>query len=76
MRSHSISSSILESRIQINVQSENVESTSLELTYLPPVYIDDKEVTFLTSQNQAAPSTTLEVYGLPFVLERLTVRCL
>jgi len=73
MSSPTIAASILESRIQINVQSRDIESAALELAYLPPVYIDAKEIIFVIAQSPGAPSTTLEVYGLPSVLQYLTV---
>lgn len=73
MSSPTIAASILESHIQINVQSRDIESTALELAYLPPVYIDAKEIMFVSTQSGSAPSTTLEVYGLPSVLQYLTV---
>lgn len=72
MSSPTIAASILESHIQINVQSRDIESPALELAYLPPVYIDAKEIMFVTVQS-GAPSMTLEVYGLPSVLQYLTV---
>lgn len=77
MNSPTIAASILESRIQINVQSRDIESSALELVYLPPVYVDAKEITFVTAQSSGgASSTTLEVHGLPSVLQYLTVSCL
>lgn len=76
MNSPTIAASTLESRIQINVQSRDIESLALELAYLPPVYVDAKEITFVTAQSSGVPSTTLEVHGLPSVLQYLTVSCL
>lgn len=74
MSSPTIAASILESHIQINVQSRDIESAALELAYMPPVYVDAKEIMFVTSQSVGgAPSATLEVYGLPSVLQYLTV---
>ncbi|XP_011876898.1 PREDICTED: nuclear pore membrane glycoprotein 210 [Vollenhovia emeryi] len=74
MSSPTAAASILESRIQISVQSRDIESAAVELAYLPPVYVDAKEVTFVTAQNAGgAPSMVLEVYGLPSVLQYLTV---
>lgn len=76
MSSPTIATSTFVSRVQISAQSRDIESTALELAYLPPVYIDAKEITFVTVQNQGAPAATFEVYGLPSVLEHLTVSCL
>ncbi|EFN86735.1 Nuclear pore membrane glycoprotein 210 [Harpegnathos saltator] len=73
MISPSITTSTLVSRIQIKAQSRDIESTALELIYLPPMYVNVKEVTFVVTQNQAAPTATFEVYGLPSVLEHLTI---
>lgn len=73
MSSPTIAASILESRIQVSVQSRDIESTALELAYLPPVYVDAKEIMFTTAQSGSAPSITLEVYGLLPVLQYLTV---
>ncbi|XP_011169055.1 nuclear pore membrane glycoprotein 210 [Solenopsis invicta] len=73
MSSSTIAASILESHIQISVQSRDIESTAMELAYLPPVYIDAKEIIFVTTSSGGAPSTTLEVYGLPSVLQYLTI---
>lgn len=76
MSSPTIATSTLVSRIQISAQSRDIESTALELAYLPPVYVDVKEITFVTAQSQGAPAAMFEVYGLPSVLEHLTVRFL
>ncbi|KAL6266889.1 hypothetical protein P5V15_003716 [Pogonomyrmex californicus] len=74
MSSPTIVASILESRIQINVQNRDIESAALELTYLPPVYVDAKEIIFLTTQSLTGVlSMTFEVYGLPVVLQHLTI---
>lgn len=68
-----IAASVLDSRIQISARSRDIESAALELIYLPPVYVDAKEIVFVTAQSHTAPSTTFEVYGLPSVLQHLTV---
>lgn len=73
MTSPSVSTSTLVSRIQISAQSRDIESTALELVYLPPMYVNVKEITFVTAQSQGAPAASFEVYGLPPVLEHLTV---
>lgn len=73
MASLTIAASVLDSRIQISARSRDIESAALELIYLPPVYVDAKEIVFVTAQDQSAPSTTFEVYGLPSVLQHLTV---
>ncbi|XP_072752648.1 nuclear pore membrane glycoprotein 210 [Anoplolepis gracilipes] len=74
MASSTIAASILDSRIQISARSRDIESAALELTYLPPVYVDAKEIVFLTAQSHSStPSTTFEVYGLPSVLQHLSI---
>ncbi|KAL0127413.1 hypothetical protein PUN28_005602 [Cardiocondyla obscurior] len=73
MSSPTITASTIESRIQVSIQSRDIESAALELTYLPPVYIDVKEITFVNVQSTGAPSTTLEVYGLPLVLQYVII---
>ncbi|XP_029168707.1 nuclear pore membrane glycoprotein 210 [Nylanderia fulva] len=73
MTSPTIVASILESRIQINARSQDIESAALELTYLPPVYVDAKEILFITQSHSGTPSMTFEVYGLPSVLQHLTI---
>lgn len=64
--------STTESHIQISAQSRDIESAALELTYLPPMYIDTKEIVFVATQG-TVPSVTFEVYGVPSVLQHLTV---
>lgn len=74
MTSPTVAASISESRIQISARSQDIESAALELTYLPPMYVDAKEIVFVTAQSHSgAPSMTFEVYGLPSVLQHLTV---
>ncbi|XP_050451905.1 nuclear pore membrane glycoprotein 210 [Cataglyphis hispanica] len=72
MASPTVAASILDSRIQISARSRDIESIALELVYLPPVYVDAKEIVFVSAQS-GAPSTTIEVYGLPSVLQHLTI---
>ncbi|KMQ97059.1 putative nuclear pore membrane glycoprotein 210 [Lasius niger] len=74
MTSPTVAASISESRIQISARSQDIESAALELTYLPPMYVDAKEIVFVTAQSHSgAPSMTFEVYGLPSVLQHLTI---
>ncbi|XP_017888230.1 nuclear pore membrane glycoprotein 210 [Ceratina calcarata] len=73
MGSPNIASSTLESRIQISAQSKDIEATPLEVTYLPPVYIDAKEIVFFNIHSQTIPTATLEIYGLPLVLDHLNI---
>ncbi|TGZ53948.1 nuclear pore membrane glycoprotein 210 [Temnothorax longispinosus] len=74
MSSPTIAASVLESRIQISVQSRDIESAALELAYLPPVYVDAKEITFVTTQSVGGVlSTSFEVYGLSSVLQYLNI---
>lgn len=74
MSSPTIDASTLESHIRISVQSEDIESAVLELTYLPPVYVNAKEIVFISAQSHSdALSATFEVHGLPSVLQHLTV---
>ncbi|CAK9831046.1 Nuclear pore membrane glycoprotein 210 [Anthophora retusa] len=73
MGSPNIISSTLESRIQINAQSKDIEAVPLEVTYLPPVYVDAKEIVFINIHSQTIPTATFEVYGLPSVLDHLTI---
>lgn len=67
--------SVLESRIQISAQSRDIESATLELAYLPPVYVGVKEIVFALGQSHGGSSlsSTFVVHGLPLVLEHLTV---
>lgn len=73
MGSPNIVSSTLESRIQINAQNRDIEAVPLEVTYLPPVYVDAKEIVFINTHSQIIPTATLEIYGLQSVLDHLTV---
>ncbi|XP_053988309.1 nuclear pore membrane glycoprotein 210 [Hylaeus volcanicus] len=73
MGSPNIVSSTLESRMQINAQNRDIEAVPLEITYLPPVYIDAKEIVFFNTHSQVVPTATLEIYGLPSVLDHLTI---
>ncbi|XP_078048616.1 nucleoporin 210 isoform X1 [Augochlora pura] len=73
MGSPNIISSTFESRIQISAQSKDIEATPLEVAYLPPVYIDAKEIIFINTQSQTIPTATLEIYGLQSVLDHLTI---
>ncbi|XP_011343708.2 nuclear pore membrane glycoprotein 210 isoform X2 [Ooceraea biroi] len=66
--------STLESHIQISAHSRDIESAILELTYLPPVYVNAKEIVFITTQSPGdALSAAFEVHGLPSVLKHLTI---
>lgn len=76
MGSPNIISSTLESRIQISAQSKDIEAVPLEVTYLPPVYVDAKEIIFINTHSQTIPTATLEIYGLQSVLNHLTVSLL
>ncbi|OAD53088.1 hypothetical protein WN48_10834 [Eufriesea mexicana] len=73
MGSPNIISSTLESRIQISAQSKDIEAIPLEVTYLPPVYVDVKEIVFINTHSQTIPTATLEIYGLQSVLDHLTI---
>ncbi|XP_003400496.3 nuclear pore membrane glycoprotein 210 [Bombus terrestris] len=73
MGSPNIISSTLESRIQISAQSKDIEAVPLEVTYLPPVYVDAKEIIFINTHSQTIPTATLEIYGLQSVLNHLTI---
>lgn len=73
MGSPNIVFSTLESRIQITAQSKDIEATPLEVTYLPPVYIDVKEILFINTHSHTIPTSTLEIYGLQAVLDHLTI---
>ncbi|CAL7946385.1 unnamed protein product [Xylocopa violacea] len=73
MGSPNVVSSTLESRIQISAQSKDIEAVPLEVTYLPPVYIDAKEIVFINTHSQTIPTALLEIYGLQSVLDHLTI---
>ncbi|XP_076279834.1 nucleoporin 210 [Lasioglossum baleicum] len=73
MGSPNIISSTFESRIQVSAQSKDIEAAPLEVAYLPPVYIDAKEVVFINTHSQTIPTATLEIYGLQSVLDHLTI---
>ncbi|XP_076658304.1 nucleoporin 210 [Halictus rubicundus] len=73
MSSPNIISSTFESRIQVSAQSKDIEAAPLEVAYLPPVYVDAKEVVFINIHSQTIPTATLEIYGLPSVLDHLTI---
>lgn len=70
-----IAASTLESRIEISVQSRDIESAALELAYLPSVYVDAKEIQFVDALSTpgGVPSMTFVVHGLPAVLKYLTI---
>ncbi|XP_029037862.1 nuclear pore membrane glycoprotein 210 [Osmia bicornis bicornis] len=71
--SPNIVSSTVESRVQINAQSRDIEAVPLEVTYLPPVYVEAKEIVFVNTHSQTIPTATLEIYGLQSVLEHLNI---
>ncbi|KOX79473.1 hypothetical protein WN51_02738 [Melipona quadrifasciata] len=73
MGSPNIISSTLESRIQISAQSKDIEALPLEVMYLPPVYVDAKEIIFINTHSQNIPTATLEIYGLQSILNHLTI---
>ncbi|XP_076635899.1 nucleoporin 210 [Colletes latitarsis] len=73
MGSPNIISSTLETRMQINAQHRDIEAVPLEVTYLPPVYVDAKEIVFINIHSQTVPTATLEIYGLQSVLDHLTI---
>jgi len=74
MSSPTIDASTLENHIRISVQSRDIESPVLELSYLPPVYVNAKEIVFITGQTHSDTlSAMFEVHGLPLVLQHLTV---
>lgn len=75
MSPSNVVASTTESHIQISAQSRDIESAPLELTFLPPMYIDTKEIIFVATQG-TVPSVTFEVYGVPSVLQHLTVSTL
>lgn len=66
-------SSTIETRLEINAVSRDIEGNHVEVAYLPPVYIGIKEVVFTNLASSAMPTAFLDVYGLPQVLEHLTV---
>ncbi|XP_012215502.1 nuclear pore membrane glycoprotein 210 [Linepithema humile] len=72
MSPSNVVASTIESHIQISAQSRDIESAALELTFLPPMYIDTKEIIFVATQG-TVPSVTFEVYGVPSVLQHLTI---
>ena len=71
--SPNIVSSTVESRVQINAQSRDIEAVPLEVTYLPPVYVEAKEIVFVNTHSQTIPTATLEIYGLQSVLDHLNI---
>ena len=73
MGSPNLISSTTETRLQINAVSREIVGNPVEVAYLPPVYIGVKEVVFINLPSSAMPTAFLEVYGLPQVLEHLTV---
>ena len=69
-----IVTSTLETRIQVNAQSRDVEGTPLQIAYLPSIYVKTNEIVFVPSTQAATPPTALiEIYGLPTVLEQVTI---
>ncbi|XP_044576324.1 nuclear pore membrane glycoprotein 210 [Cotesia glomerata] len=62
-------SSTLDTRIQINAHSHDVEGNALEIIYLPPIYIKSSDVTFVQTNPQVIATATLQIYGLKSVLE-------
>lgn len=69
----SVLSSTLETRIRINALSRDLEGTPIEISYLPPMYIPTREIVFLSTLGQEVPAATLDIYGLPYVLEHIIV---
>ncbi|XP_066600784.1 nuclear pore membrane glycoprotein 210 [Prorops nasuta] len=67
----SITSSTLEARIIISAQSRDIEATPMEINYLPPVFVNAKEIVFVDSPTQTPPITALEIYGLQIALDHL-----
>lgn len=69
----SVSSSTLETKLRINALSRDIEGTVVEVSYLPPIYIPTREILFISSLGQEVPTATLDIYGLPHVLEHVIV---
>lgn len=69
----SVMTSTLETRLRINALSRDIEGTPIEVSYLPPMYIPTREIIFLSSLGQEIPTATLDIYGLPHVLEHIIV---
>ncbi|XP_014209952.1 nuclear pore membrane glycoprotein 210 [Copidosoma floridanum] len=69
----SLSSSILETKLRVNALSRDIEGTSIEVSYLPPMYIPTREILFLNTIGQDVPTATLDVYGLSYVLEHIII---
>ncbi|XP_058809329.1 nuclear pore membrane glycoprotein 210 isoform X2 [Phymastichus coffea] len=69
----SVMTSTLETRLRINALSRDIEGTPIEVSYLPPMYIPTREIIFLSSLGQEIPTATLDIYGLPHVLDRIII---
>ncbi|XP_015122666.1 nuclear pore membrane glycoprotein 210 [Diachasma alloeum] len=65
-------SSTLETKIQVNAQTREVEGKSLEIPYLPAVFVDSSDVVFVQGGGQTATSV-VEVHGLPGALEYVNI---
>lgn len=50
-----------------------MEGNPVEVAYLPLIYIGIKEVVFTNLPSSSMPTAFLEIYGLPYVLEHMTV---
>uniref|UniRef100_A0A0C9RIR8 Pom210 protein n=1 Tax=Fopius arisanus TaxID=64838 RepID=A0A0C9RIR8_9HYME len=65
-------SSVLETKIQVNAQTRDVEGKPLEIPYLPAVFVGSSDVVFVQEGGQI-PTSALEVHGLPGVLEYVNI---
>lgn len=66
-------SSTTEVRLQVNAVSKDMEGNPVEINYLPLIYIGIKEVVFTNLPTSSMPTAFLEIYGLPYVLEQITI---
>lgn len=70
-----LTTSTLETRVQVNAQSKDIEGNPLEVAHLPPIYVSEKEVVFYPTTGQLTPVATLKIHGLPSVLRQVKVSC-
>lgn len=72
--SSTLLSSTLDTKIQINAYSRDVEGKPLEITYLPSAYIETTDIIFYSSQTKSSALIgTLEIYGLTIVLNQIHI---
>lgn len=65
-------SSTLDTKIQVNAFSRDVEGTPLKISYLPPAYVESTDIVFyFSSTKNLAPIAILDVHGLPAVLSQV-----